>query len=260
MPVVRPPRAVAGHHYLRRLRTWVPRILRPHLGSAYAPASATTAAQPLWCVVAAASGSGDPRLDGQEWSDSGQNCDAGSVGDEDVSESKKPAPDIDSTKCEETSSATGKPKGLLTINSSLVPESSLRPVTGRNSHILKQQKINLLDIHAALPEEASRASKSQQIRRRSRRAFVKHAQSISEMVVATSVLERMIKSEFLMNDWWYWSSLTVAIKTSTVSSLAPRIHTLDDCIMYTKEPNAVPADSTKVVNKGRGKEPEPSSS
>ena len=82
------------------------------------------------------------------------------------------------------------------------------------------------------------------------------------MVLATSMLERAIKSEFLKNDCWYWSSFTVAIKTSTVSSLALRIYTLDDCIIYTKEPNTVPpADSTKVVNKGgKGKEPEPSAS
>ncbi|KAF7044847.1 hypothetical protein CFC21_054021 [Triticum aestivum] len=221
MPVVRPPCAVAGHHYLRRLRTWVPRILRPRLGSDYAPASATTAAQPPWCAGAAASCSGDPGLDGQ-------NCDA-----------------------------AVKQTRLLAVNGRLVPESSLRPVTGRNSGILKQQKINLLDIDAALPEEALRASKSQQIRRRSWRAFIKHAESISEMVLATSMLERVIKSEFLKNDWWYWSSFTVAIKTSTVSSLALRIYTLDDCIMYTKEPNIVLA--TKVVNKGMTrKEPEPS--
>ena len=81
------------------------------------------------------------------------------------------------------------------------------------------------------------------------------------MVLATSMLERVIKSEFLKNDWWYWSSFTVAIKTSTVSSLALRIYTLDDCIMYTKEPNTMLADSIKVVNKGkRRKEPEPSAS
>ncbi|KAF7078718.1 hypothetical protein CFC21_083104 [Triticum aestivum] len=195
---------------------------------------------------------------GQEGSNSGQNC-PGSTGDENVSKSKKPA--SDSTSCEEASSATDKPTRLLAVNGGLVPESSLRPVIGRNSHILKQQKINLLDIDAALPEEALRASKSQQIRRRSWRAFVKHAESISEMVLATSVLENMIKSEFLKNDWWYWSSFTVAMKTSTVSSLALRIYTLDDCIMYTKEPNTMVADSTKVVNKGkRRKEPEPSAS
>ncbi|VAI40899.1 unnamed protein product [Triticum turgidum subsp. durum] len=254
-PVVRPRRAVAGHHYLRRLRTWVPRILHPRLWSAYAPASTTTAAQPPCCAGAAAYGSGDPGLDGQEGSNYGQNCDAGSMGDEIVSKSKEPAPDTDTTSCEEASSSTAvKPTRLLAVNGGLVPESSLRPVTGRNSHILKQQKINLLDIEAALPEEAFRASKSQQMRRRS---LVKRAESISEMVLATSMLERAIKSEFLKNDCWYWSSFTVAIKTSTLSSLALRICTLDDCIMYTKERNIVLA--TKVVNKGRTrKEPEPS--
>uniref|UniRef100_A0A8R7UAC7 Methyl-CpG-binding domain-containing protein 9 n=1 Tax=Triticum urartu TaxID=4572 RepID=A0A8R7UAC7_TRIUA len=202
---------------------------------------------------------------GPEGSNSAQNCPAASTScDENVSKSKEPAPDTDTTSCEEAaSSATDKPTTrLLAVNGGLVPESSLRPVTGRNSHILKQQKINLLDIDAALPEEALRSSKSQQMRRRSWRAFVKHAESISEMVLATSMLERVIKSEFLKNDWWYWSSFTVAMNTSTVSSLALRIYTLDNCIMYTKQTNTVPpADSTKVVNKGRkGKEPEPSAS
>uniref|UniRef100_N1R3J7 Lysine-specific demethylase 5B n=1 Tax=Aegilops tauschii TaxID=37682 RepID=N1R3J7_AEGTA len=179
---------------------------------------------------------------GQEGSNSAQDCPAASTScDENVSKSKEPAPDTDTTSCEEAaSSATDKPTRLLAVNGGLVPESSLRPVTGRNSHILKQQKINLLDIEAALPEEAFRASKSQQMRRRSWRSFVKRAESISEMVLATSMLERVIKSEFLKNDWWYWSSFTVAIKTSTVSSLALRIYTLDDCIMYTKEPSTVP--------------------
>ena len=92
--------------------------------------------------------------------------------------------------------------------------------------------------------------------------LIESIQCLFQMVLATSVLENMIKSEFLKNDWWYWSSFTVAIKTSTASSLALRIYTLDHSIVYTKEPNTVPpADSTKVVNKGRkGKEPEPSSS
>ncbi|KAM0868772.1 hypothetical protein ACQ4PT_041113 [Festuca glaucescens] len=195
---------------------------------------------------------------GQEGSKSGQNC-SGNTGDENVSRSTKPTPD--SASCEEASSATGKPTRLLVVNGGLVPESSLMPVIGRNTHILNQQKINLLDIDAALPEEALRASKSQQIRRHSWRTFVKDAESISEMVLATSLLESMIKAEFLKNDWWYWSSFTVAMKTSTVSSLALRIYTLDDCIIYAKDPNIEPADSTKVVNKGRRrKEPEPSAS
>ena len=104
------------------------------------------------------------------------------MGDEIVSKSKEPAPDTDTTSCEEAaSSATDKRTRLLAVNGGLVPESSLRPVTGRNSHILKQQKINLLNIEAALPEEAFRASKSQQMRRRSWRSFVKRAESISEV-------------------------------------------------------------------------------
>jgi hypothetical protein len=39
----------------------------------------------------------------------------------------------------------------------------------------------LLDVEAALPEEALRSSKSQEIRRRSWRAFVKDADSISQV-------------------------------------------------------------------------------
>jgi hypothetical protein len=115
---------------------------------------------------------------GQEGSKSDQNC-SGNTGDANVSRSTKPTPD--STSCEEASSATDKPTRLLVVNGGLVPESSLRPVIGRNTHILNQQKINLLDIDAALPEEALRASKSQQIRRRSWRTLVKGAESISEV-------------------------------------------------------------------------------
>lgn len=194
---------------------------------------------------------------GQEESKSGQNCPDNTC-DENVPKSRKPTPD---STCEASSSVTHKPTSLLAVNGGLVPESSLRPVVGKNSHILKQQKINLLDIDAALPEEALRASKSQQIKRRSWRTFVKDAESICEMVLATSLLESMIRTEFLKNDWWYWSSFTVAMKTSTVSSLALRIYTLDDCIIYAKDPNVEPADNTKVINRGkRRKEPEPSAS
>ncbi|KAG8070124.1 hypothetical protein GUJ93_ZPchr0006g43239 [Zizania palustris] len=193
----------------------------------------------------------------QEVSKSGLNCPS-NTGDEKVPKSRKSTPA--NTSGEESSSTTGKPTRLLAVNGGLVPESSLRPVIGRNSHILKQQKINLLDIDAALPEEALRASKSQQIRRRSWRAFVKDAESISQMVLAANLLEGMIKAEFLKNDWWYWSSFTAAMKTSTVSSLALRIYTLDDCIIYVKDqaPNVEPADNTRAVNRGsrRRKEPE----
>ncbi|KAH0969361.1 hypothetical protein GBA52_028816 [Prunus armeniaca] len=36
--------------------------------------------------------------------------------------------------------------------------------------------------------------------------FVKAAVTIYEMVQATIVLEDMIKTEYLRNEWWYWSS------------------------------------------------------
>lgn len=72
------------------------------------------------------------------------------------------------------------------------------------------------------------------------------------MVLAANLLEGMIKAEFLKNDWWYWSSFTAAMKTSTVSSLALRVCTLDDCIIYSKDqvPSVEPADNTRSGNRG----------
>ena len=55
-----------------------------------------------------------------------------------------------------------------------------------------------------------------------------------QMVQATIMLEDMIKTEYLMNGWWYWSSLSAAAKTSTVSSLSLRIYSLDAAIAYEK--------------------------
>jgi methyl-CpG-binding domain-containing protein 9 len=71
--------------------------------------------------------------------------------------------------------------------------------------------------------------------------------------LATNLLEGMIKAEFLKNDWWYWSSFTAAVKTTTMSSLALRIYTLDDCIIYMKDPapNTEPTDNAKPVNKAK---------
>lgn len=115
------------------------------------------------------------KMSGQEGSQVGQDF-SGNAGDGQMPKSKKPIRDSTSAK---EASLTDKPTRLLTANGGLVPESSLMPVIGRNFHILKQLKINLLDVEAALPEEAFRASKSQQIRRRSWRAFVKDAELIS---------------------------------------------------------------------------------
>ncbi|KAI3784746.1 hypothetical protein L1987_43851 [Smallanthus sonchifolius] len=57
----------------------------------------------------------------------------------------------------------------------------------------------------------------------------------SEIVEATLALETMIKTEYINHTWWwYWSSVSVAAKTSTIASLALRIYTLDAAIKYQK--------------------------
>ncbi|KAK3033576.1 hypothetical protein RJ639_032424 [Escallonia herrerae] len=146
----------------------------------------------------------------------------------------------------------------------IIPESSLRPLVGKASNILRQLKINLLDMDAAVPEEALRLSKATLQRRLTWRAFVKSAESIYEMVQATIVFEDMIKAEYLSNMWWYWSSLSAAAKISTLSSLALRIYSLDAAIDYEKihpvEPKQLHESDpmhklSKTLNKKR-KEPE----
>lgn len=98
------------------------------------------------------------------------------------------------------------------------------------------------------------------------------------MVQATIVLEDMIRTEYLRNDWWYWSSLSAAAKTSTLSSLALRIFSLDAAIMYEKisscldstenlEPSSIPdlkplpslelAEKSKVTRRSNKKRKEP---
>eukprot|EP00257_Ricinus_communis_P015651 XP_015573615.1 methyl-CpG-binding domain-containing protein 9 [Ricinus communis] len=128
----------------------------------------------------------------------------------------------------------------------VVPESSLMPLVGKVSSILRQLKINLLDMEAALPEEALRPAKGQLGRRWAWRAYVKSAESIYQMVRATIMLEEMIKTEYLRNEWWYWSSLSAAAKTSTVASLALRIYSLDACIVYEKNSNSDPSVNLKL--------------
>lgn len=96
------------------------------------------------------------------------------------------------------------------------------------------------------------------------------------MVQATITLEDMIKTEYLRNDWWYWSSLSVAAKSSTLSSLALRIYTLDSAIIYEKmsssgftdcsepsvvaeqrEPTSLDAEKSKAIRKSSRKRKEP---
>lgn len=59
------------------------------------------------------------------------------------------------------------------------------------------------------------------------------------MVQATIILEDMIKTRYLRNEWWYWSSLSAAAKTSTLSSLALRIYSLDAAVIYEKIPSSL---------------------
>lgn len=138
-------------------------------------------------------------------------------------------------------------------NSCMFPDSSLRPLVSKNYQILKRLKINLLDMDAALPDEAFRPSKANSMRRCAWRALVKSAESISEMVQATILFEGMIKTENLKNGWWYWSSLTAAAKMPTISSLALRLFTLDDSIIYVKPSLPVvdpaPTESVKPSTK-----------
>uniref|UniRef100_A0A2P2JCJ2 WHIM2 domain-containing protein n=1 Tax=Rhizophora mucronata TaxID=61149 RepID=A0A2P2JCJ2_RHIMU len=127
---------------------------------------------------------------------------------------------------------------------SVIRDYSLRPLVGRGAQILRQLKITLLDMDAALPEEALKPSKASMEKRCSWRAFVKAAKSVFQMVQATIVFESMIKTEYLRNDWWYWSSLSAAARIATISSLALRIYTLDAAIVYErKSPSSSPIES-----------------
>lgn len=63
----------------------------------------------------------------------------------------------------------------------VIPESSLRRLVSRESAILRQLKMNLLDMEAALPDEAVRPSMAQPERRSAWSSFVKSAGSIYEV-------------------------------------------------------------------------------
>lgn len=68
-------------------------------------------------------------------------------------------------------------------NCSTIREPSLRPLVGRSIQILRQLKINLLDMDAAVPEAALRSSKACWGKRCAWRAFVKSAKSIFEVCI-----------------------------------------------------------------------------
>ncbi|KAL0744578.1 hypothetical protein Bca4012_086091 [Brassica carinata] len=130
----------------------------------------------------------------------------------------------------------------------VVPQASLKRITGKALPVFRFLKTILLDMDVALPEEALRPSKSHPDRRRAWRAFVKSAQSIFELVQATIVVEDMVKTEYLKNEWWYWSSLSAAAKIPTLSALSVRLFSLDAAIMYDKSvTQSDPMDETKPM-------------
>jgi methyl-CpG-binding domain-containing protein 9 len=67
----------------------------------------------------------------------------------------------------------------------------------------------------------------------------------------------MIKSEYIKPQWWHWSSLTAAARTPSITSLALRLYTLDDCLVYSKDASSAPnepadiAPAMKSSNKGK---------
>ncbi|VFQ73541.1 unnamed protein product [Cuscuta campestris] len=147
---------------------------------------------------------------------------------------------------------SGMRSRLESVKCLIVSNSALRPVVGGEaSQILRQLKINLLDMDAALPEIALRTSKSQIERRQTWRAFVKSAVTIYEMVQALIVFEESIKSEYLSTSWWFWSSISAAVTISTLSSLALRIYSLDAAIKYEQVAAKKTKPGKKVTAKKR---------
>lgn len=183
--------------------------------------------------------------------ESSQQCTENSV---DQTPLKKEGCTMDCMNDEEQVSLNDKTLEVELGQSCAIPEMSLRPLVGKVSQILRRLKVNLLDIDAALPKEALKPSKACLSKRCAWRSFVKSADSIYEMIQATITFENMIKTEYLKTGWWYWSSLTVAAKTSSASSLALRIYALDAAIMYQKAQSSVePTDNSKTSRSGKRK-------
>lgn len=74
-----------------------------------------------------------------------------------------------------------KNSDLRVVNCSIICESSSRPIIGRAVQLLRQLKMNLLDMDAALPEEALKPSMAGLDKRHVWRVFVKSAKSIMEV-------------------------------------------------------------------------------
>lgn len=73
------------------------------------------------------------------------------------------------------------------------------------------------------------------------------------MIQAAFVFEDMIRPDHLRTEWWYWSSFSAAAKTSTLSSLALRIYSLDTAIVYEKGPSTEALETSRVGKSGKRK-------
>lgn len=114
-----------------------------------------------------------------------------SYGIHEVLKSKKPAFGCSEQRDRKSSLHVHVPK--VGINQCcVVPQSSLRPLIGRASQIKRRLKVNLLDIDAALPEEALRPSKAHLEKRWAWRVFVKSAETIYEVRLISLILGFLI--------------------------------------------------------------------
>lgn len=99
--------------------------------------------------------------------------------DDDVLKSRRLNPNFMNEKRDQSFNLRSLKPGIG--NRSIVRDTSLMPLMGRGIEILRQLKINLLDMDAAVPEEALRSSKACWENRSAWRAFVKSAKSIFEV-------------------------------------------------------------------------------
>ncbi|XP_073390005.1 methyl-CpG-binding domain-containing protein 9 isoform X3 [Physcomitrium patens] len=116
-----------------------------------------------------------------------------------------------------------------------VPEPSLRPLVGEQYGVLVGIKMRLLDMEAAMGVDILIPIKSAPARRRAWRSLVKSALCIYEMTKSVILLEQMVRADCLKRTWCYWSSLSAAARSATLSTLALRIFAFDSAIMYKKE-------------------------
>ncbi|KAG0606831.1 hypothetical protein M758_9G171400 [Ceratodon purpureus] len=127
-----------------------------------------------------------------------------------------------------------------------VVSSSLRPLEGEQKYLLKGLKISLLDMEAALANDVLESSRALPVRRRAWRSFVKSASCIYEVTKAIILLELMVKADCLKPYWGFWSSLSAAARSSSLSSLALRLFALDSAITY--ERVKAPGDGKEIIN------------